>query len=326
MLLTRSAARPLVSVAVATLLAGCAIGPNYKRPAAAVTESFKNPVNTTAPALPPDKWWTLFNDSVLNDLEAQVVVNNQNIAEASAAYMQARAVVRQDRSNLLPSFDLSGGATRTASGPGSFGTSLPGTLANTTTTSTSYQLAASTDWQLDIWGKLRRTLENARDSAQASAADLANAELSNQSQLATAYLQLRGADWQRKLLSDTQQAYQRTLTITQNKYKAGVSARTDVLQAQSQLFSAQDQEQSEILQRDQLENAIAALIVYRFGLIPLACAIFTINMLLNVPFTSDFSAWYMTTSALALLSVVALAGWGFYHSLGGEPLWRAEIE
>jgi serine/threonine protein kinase len=72
--------------------------------------------------------------------------------------------------------------------------------------------------------------------------------------------------------------------------------------------------------------AIAALIVYRFGLIPLACAIFTINMLLNVPFTSDFSAWYMTTSALALLSVVALAGWGFYHSLGGEPLWRAEIE
>ena len=72
--------------------------------------------------------------------------------------------------------------------------------------------------------------------------------------------------------------------------------------------------------------AIAALIVYRFGLIPLACAIFTIDMLLNVPFTSDFSAWYMTTSALALLSVVALAGWGFYHSLGGEPLWRAEIE
>ncbi|HTC44166.1 MAG TPA: efflux transporter outer membrane subunit, partial [Steroidobacteraceae bacterium] len=235
---------------------------NYKRPDAAVTESFKNPVNTTAAALPPDKWWTLFNDSVLNDLEAQVVVNNQNIAEASAAYMQARAVVRQDRSNLLPSFGLTGGATRTASGAGSFGASLPTTVpySNTTTTTTSYQLQASTDWQLDVWGKLRRTLENARDSAQASAADLANAELSNQSQLATAYLQLRGADWQRKLLSDTEKAYERTLSITQNKYKAGVSARTDVLQAQSQLFSAQDQEQAELLQRDQLENSIAALI------------------------------------------------------------------
>jgi NodT family efflux transporter outer membrane factor (OMF) lipoprotein len=263
MLLTRSPARPLVSVAVATLLAGCAIGPNYKRPDAAFTANFKNPVSTTAPALPPDQWWTLFNDKVLNDLEAQVVVNNQNIAEASAAYMQARAVVRQDRSALLPTFDLNAGATRTASGAGSFGgtTTVPFTTGSGSTyTSTSYQLQASTDWQLDIWGKLRRTLENARDSAQASAADLANAELSNQSQLAIAYLQLRGADWQRKLLSDTEKAYGRTLTITQNKYKAGVSARTDVLQAQSQMFSAQDQEQAEILQRAQLENSIAALI------------------------------------------------------------------
>jgi serine/threonine-protein kinase len=72
--------------------------------------------------------------------------------------------------------------------------------------------------------------------------------------------------------------------------------------------------------------AIAVLLVYRFGLIPLACAIFTVNMLANVPFTADLSSWYMTTSVLALLSVMALAGWGFYHSLGGEPLWRPEIE
>jgi hypothetical protein len=71
---------------------------------------------------------------------------------------------------------------------------------------------------------------------------------------------------------------------------------------------------------------IAVLIVYRFGLIPLACAIFTVNMLSNVPFTADFSAWYMGTFALTMLSVVALAGWGFYQSLGGEPLWRPEIE
>jgi predicted Ser/Thr protein kinase len=72
--------------------------------------------------------------------------------------------------------------------------------------------------------------------------------------------------------------------------------------------------------------AIAVLIVYRFGLIPLACAIFTVDMLTNVPFTADFAAWYMGTFALTLLSVVALAGWGFYQSLGGEPLWRPEIE
>ena len=75
-----------------------------------------------------------------------------------------------------------------------------------------------------------------------------------------------------------------------------------------------------------LVYAIAVLIVLRFGLVPLACAIFTVNMLANVPFTADFSAWYMTTSVLALLSVVAMAGWGFYQSLGGEPIWRPEIE
>jgi predicted Ser/Thr protein kinase len=72
--------------------------------------------------------------------------------------------------------------------------------------------------------------------------------------------------------------------------------------------------------------AIAVLIVFRFGLVPLACAIFTVNMLANVPFSSDFSVWYMSTSILALLSVVALAGWGFYHSLGSEMLWRPEVE
>jgi NodT family efflux transporter outer membrane factor (OMF) lipoprotein len=265
MLSIRRAARSLVPVAVAAVLAGCALGPNYKRPDAAVTEHYKNPVDTTAPA-PPDQWWTLFGDSVLNDLEQQVEVSNQNIAQAAAAYMQARAVVRQDRSGLLPSVSLSGGVTRSGgasefggssivTGTGGTGIIVPGS-----TTSTSYQLSPSASWELDVWGRLRRTLENGRASAQASAADLANAKLSAQSQLAIAYLELRGADAQRKLLAGTETAYSRTLTITQNKYKAGVSARTDVLQAQSQLYSAQEQEQSELLQRNQYENAIAALV------------------------------------------------------------------
>jgi serine/threonine protein kinase len=75
-----------------------------------------------------------------------------------------------------------------------------------------------------------------------------------------------------------------------------------------------------------LVYAIAVVIVLRFGFVPLVCAIFTINLMANVPFSADLSAWYMPTSILALLSVVALAGWGFYHSLGGEPIWRPEIE
>jgi serine/threonine-protein kinase len=72
--------------------------------------------------------------------------------------------------------------------------------------------------------------------------------------------------------------------------------------------------------------AVAVLLVYRFGLVPLACAIFTVNMLANVPFASDLTAWYMSASVLAVVSIVVLAGWGFYHSLGGEPLWRPEQE
>ena len=264
MLSTRRAARSVMPVAVAAVLSGCALGPNYKRPDAAVTEHFKNPVNTTTPAL-PDEWWTVFGDSVLNDLEQQVEVSNQNIAQASAAYMQARALVRQDRSGLLPSVSVSGGVTRTGGSSGFGGTGIvtgtgTGIIVPGRTTSTSYQLSPGASWELDLWGRLRRTLENGRASAQASAADLANATLSARSQLAIAYLQLRGADAQRKLLADTEAAYSRTFTISQNKYKAGVSARTDVLQAQSQLYSAQDQELAELLQRNQYENAIAALV------------------------------------------------------------------
>jgi NodT family efflux transporter outer membrane factor (OMF) lipoprotein len=252
MLRIRRVACSLVPVALATLLAACALGPNYKRPDTAVTDHFKNPVNTTTQA-PPDQWWTLFGDSVLNDLEQQVEVSNQNIAQAAAAYMQARAVVRQDRSNLLPSIGASGGVTHTGNGA-----QVPaGRGSNALTT---YQLGASTQWELDVWGRLRRTLENAHASAQASGADLANAKLSAQSELAIAYLQLRGADAERRLLSDTEVAYARTLTISQNRYKVGTAARTDVLQAQTQMYSAQDQEQAEVLQRAQLENAIAALI------------------------------------------------------------------
>ena len=261
MLRIRCTAGSLVAVAVATVLSGCAIGPDYRRPDAAATDQYKNPVAGT-PAL-PDEWWTVFNDPILNDLERQVMVSNQNIAQASAAYMQARAVVRQDFSNLLPSIDLAGGVTRSISGAPGYvvgGASGSGGVITGSNKSTTYQLGANSNWELDVWGRLRRTLENARDSAHASAAHLANAELSARSQLAIAYLQLRGADAQRKLLADTEAAYGRTLTITQNKYRAGVSARTDVLQAQSQLYSAQDQEQAEILQRDQLENAIAALV------------------------------------------------------------------
>lgn len=124
----------------------------------------------------------------------------------------------------------------------------------------SYQAGAGASWEIDLWGGLRRSLENAHALADASAEDLASAKLSIQGQLATAYLQLREADAEQRLLADTVSAYARSLQITQNGYAAGVAAKTDVLQAQTQLTNAQDQATAVTLQRSQLEHAIAALI------------------------------------------------------------------
>ena len=263
MLQISRSARLLVSLAVGTvLLSACAIGPDYKRPEAPGADGgdanhFKNTghdeaaTGTQASAAVTDQWWTLFNDPILDGLENQVVLNNQNIAQEAAAYAQARAVVRQDRSALWPTFGLTASATNTG-GPAS--TVLKGQP------HTTYQAAGSATWELDLWGKLRRELENAKAGAQATAADLAYAKLSAQSELAIAYLQLRGADAERKMLADTESAYALTLKITQNRYTAGTAAKTDVLSAETQLYSAQNQEQSIVLQRAQLENSIAALV------------------------------------------------------------------
>ena len=256
MLQISGSARLLVCLAVSTvLLSACAIGPDYKRPDApgsAGIDHYKNAAQADArqgvQMTLAERWWTVFNDPILNDLEDQVVVNNQNIAQAAAAYAQARAVVRQDRSALWPSFGATASATRNGGG------------ISTTTKHTTYALDGTATWELDLWGKLRRTLENAKASSQASAADLASARLSAQSELAIAYLQLRGADAERKMLAGTLTAYALTLKVTQNRYNAGTAAKTDVLSAQTQLYSAQDQEQSTLLSRSQLENSIAALL------------------------------------------------------------------
>jgi NodT family efflux transporter outer membrane factor (OMF) lipoprotein len=249
------------------LLYGCAVGPDYKRPAAASPEHYKSPV-AAASSPAPDAWWTLFHDDVLNQLEEQVEISNQNLAQAQAAYAQAIALVGEQRAALFPSVSVAASATRFSSGGaatptttlggGSTGVALSTTSASRS--ATSYQASAGANWELDVWGRLRRQLENARDSAQASAADLAAARLSAQGALATAYLQLREADAERRLLTATVDAYGRTLQITQNRYSAGFAPKTDVLQAETQLYSAQQQEAALILERVQYENTIAPLV------------------------------------------------------------------
>jgi NodT family efflux transporter outer membrane factor (OMF) lipoprotein len=256
-------------VLCAVCLHGCAIGPNYKRPQVATPQQYKDAAaETTAQteaAKLREQWWTLFNDPVLNDLEGQVQVSNQNLAAAEAAYRQSLAVVREQRASFFPVITADAGVTKSGGeGRSRTGTTV-GTGGGTTTPTTTsnakvYQAGASASWEIDLWGRLRRALENAHALADASAADLAFAKLSIQGQLAIAYLQLREADAEQRLLAATVDAYARSYQIAQNRYNAGAAAKTDMLQAQTQLATARDQLAALNLQRAQLEHAVAALV------------------------------------------------------------------
>jgi NodT family efflux transporter outer membrane factor (OMF) lipoprotein len=274
--------RAVVALTSLAVLASCAVGPNYKRPSADAPAQYKeSPADTarspnaagasSAQAANADEantvspsWWTLFNDPLLNDLESRVAVSNQNLAASEAAYRQATSVVREQRASFFPFISVGAGATQ-AGGPGRSGATVTtgGSNVSKTTTgrsSESYQAGANASWEIDLWGRLRRSLENAHALADASADDLAGAKLSLQAQLATAYLQLREADAEVRLLTDTVTAYARSLLIAQNRYNVGAAAKTDVLQAQTQLANAQEQSAAQVLQRVQLEHAIAALV------------------------------------------------------------------
>lgn len=239
----------------ASLCASCAVGPNYVRPSVATPGAYKE-VSGWSHATPADAqdkgaWWTLFNDPVLNDYEQRVMTSNQTIAAASAAYAQARAIVREQRAAIFPSVDLGAGATRA---------NINNAGTGATNTSTNYKVDIGASWELDVWGRIRRSIENAKASAAASAADLANARLSAQGELASDYWQLRETDAEIALVTATVAAYQRNLQITQNRYDARIAAKTDVLQAQTQLASTQANLAGLDSQRAQLEHAIAVLV------------------------------------------------------------------
>ena len=179
------------------------------------------------------------------------------MAQAEAQFRQARALVRSSRGSFFPSVDLSAGKTRASQGTGSSSSALSSSSSGIRDT---YNTQLGVSWEADVWGKLRRDLEANEASAEASFADLAAMRLSQQSELAQNYLQLRVIDEQKRLLEATVAAYQRSLTMTQNQYQAGVSGKDAVAQAQTQLKSTQADLIDLIWQRAQFENAIAVLI------------------------------------------------------------------
>jgi len=249
-------------VAAAFVLAasGCAVGPDYQLLSTPNISTFKQADGwiSAAPAdmLERGPWWLLFGDPVLTDLAARVEVSNQNVAAAVASYAQARALVREQRAGLFPAVTLDSGANRSqsASGNSSAAGSSGGRTGN------NYQVSIGGSWEPDVWGRLGRAVGSSTASAQASEADLASARLSAQGELAVNYLTLRQLDAQKALFGTTLTGFQRTLDITQNRYTVGIVAKTDVLQAQTQLANAQADDAGLTRQRAQLEHAIAVLV------------------------------------------------------------------
>jgi NodT family efflux transporter outer membrane factor (OMF) lipoprotein len=224
--------------------------------------AFKEAAGWT-PAQPADgvdrgDWWTVFNDPLLNQLESQVAVSNQNLKAALEAYNQAHDVVAQDSAALFPSLNLTGLTTLSKHGGSSTVTSA-GTVVQGSKPVSQYQVQLGASWAPDVWGKIRRQVEGAKATAQASYADLANARLSAQSTLAADYLELRLVDAQKGVLTSTAAAYTKALTITRNQYNAGTVSKGVMLQAQTTLLNAQANLADLDTQRTASEHAIAML-------------------------------------------------------------------
>ena len=239
-------------------LAGCAAGPDYRRPEVQISPAYKE-AGEWKTAQPRDdldrgKWWGVFGDPQLDALLNQVEISNQNVLVAEARFRGAHALVAASRAAYFPTLDADVSITRSRSPTGVVG----GTTAGRIITNRSASLSAA--WEADLWGRLRRAVESGEASEQASAADLAAARLSAQAELASSYFQLRILDAQKQLLEDTVAAFQKSLDLTKNRYDAGVAAKVDLVQAETQLKSTRAQAIDTGVQRSQLEHAIAVLI------------------------------------------------------------------
>jgi len=263
----RTRLRPMAAaMATLALLAGCAATPPYQAPAVAQPQAYKE-VQGWVPAAPADllgkgAWWMLFGDPVLDGLMAQVGVSNQNVAAAGAAYAQSRALVAEQRAQWFPQLDLGANAARGGGG-------------GATRTASQYRVNLGGSWEPDIWGRIGSAVSGAQAGAQASAAELAAATLSAQGELAASYFSLRALDAQGALLEATVAGYEQALRIAGNRFKAGIAAHSDVLQAQTQLDNARIDRLSVTRQRAQLEHAIAILLgkaPAEFALAPLPAA------------------------------------------------------
>ena len=232
--------RKALTVSLALLLGGCMVGPDYQRPQVSVPASYKElpgweVASPAAADAPKGDWWVGFHDPLLDRLEPMVSISNQTVRQSYANYQEALAEVQVARSSLFPTIGVSGSATRQRSASGNFG--------NNTTVSRGVVNAGSLEgnvsWAPDLWGKVRRTIEENKATAEASQATLANATLSEQTALAAAVIDLRVADANIDLLQKTVDAYKEFLRVVANQGSAGITPPSDVIAARTQLENAQ---------------------------------------------------------------------------------------
>ncbi len=256
----RALARSTLALAGLLALGACtALAPSQPLDAPTSAKFLEPPPGWMA-AAPADTltrgpWWTLFNDPVLNDLAPKVAVSNQTVAAAAAAVEESRAAVREQRASFFPTLSLDAGVTRSGTGGGSSNSST----ATTSSSGNRYSLGLGASWEADLWGRIANTVSAANATAQASEADLAAALLSAQTTFVIDFLSVREADAEIITLQTTIVGYQRALTITQNRYNAAIAQKSDVLQAQTQLASAQADLAALQQQRAQLFHAMAVL-------------------------------------------------------------------
>jgi NodT family efflux transporter outer membrane factor (OMF) lipoprotein len=250
------------------LIAGCTVGPKYIKPNVPMTETYKEDVPSSfkvsdqwQPARPGDhisrgNWWEIFGDPELNKLEEQIAGSNQSLKVAEARFREARAAIRFNRASQFPTISTAPNASYVKSSD--FSPSFPSKIQEAS--KGDFVLPFDLSYELDLWGRVRRTVAAAREEAQATAADYETAKLSLEAELALDYFELRSADAQKQLLDDTVKAYTDNVQLTLGRFRGGVAPKADVAQAQTQLDTTRVQDTDVTVQRAQFEHAISILI------------------------------------------------------------------
>jgi NodT family efflux transporter outer membrane factor (OMF) lipoprotein len=258
MLAARTKLKHMSLVFAMIVLSSCAVGPDYSRPTIAAPAAYKELRGSNAPAIDDvigTNWWQIFNDAELDALEDRVDISNQSIAQAEARFRQARALVQSARAAYYPAVTVGVGVSGIQQSETSQSRNP-----KTTSSFSQYSLPIDVSWELDVWGRIRRSVESNEASAQASAADLEAARLSTRAEVAQDYFLIQSVDAQKRLLDASVIAFQKSLELTNNRYNAGVASRGDVLQAETQLKTTQAQAIDLGVLRAQTEHAVAVLL------------------------------------------------------------------